>query len=32
VRRRVSDGPRCPVVHGEAAANGIPTTPEPQEV
>jgi hypothetical protein len=32
VRRRVSDGPRCPVVHGEAAANGMATAPEPQEV
>jgi hypothetical protein len=21
-RRRVSDGPRCPVMHGEAAADG----------
>jgi hypothetical protein len=31
-RRRAGDGPRCPVMHGEAAANGIPTTPEHQEV
>jgi hypothetical protein len=31
-RRLASDGPRCPVMHGEAAANDMATTPEPQEV
>jgi hypothetical protein len=31
-RRRAGDGPRCPVIHGEAAAAGVAATPEPQEV
>ncbi len=31
-RHQDVDGPRCPVIHGEAAADGVATTPEPQEV
>ena len=31
-RRPAGDGPRCPVMHGEAAAAGVAATPEPQEV
>ena len=30
-RRRVGDGPRCPVMHGEAAADGAEVAPEHQE-
>jgi hypothetical protein len=29
--RRAGDGPRCPVVHGEAAAAGIAATPDHRE-
>jgi hypothetical protein len=31
VRRRVSDGPRCPVMHGETPAAGAESAPEPHE-
>jgi hypothetical protein len=31
-RHRAGDHPRCPVMHGESAANGMATTPEPREV
>lgn len=29
--RRAGDGPRCPVMHGEAAAGGAEAAPEPEE-
>jgi hypothetical protein len=31
VRRRPADGPRCPVMHREAAAVGVTAPPTPQE-
>jgi hypothetical protein len=30
-QRRAGDGPRCPVLHGEAAVADVTATPEPQE-
>jgi hypothetical protein len=31
-RRQLPDGPPCPVIHGEAAADGGADAPPPQEV
>ena len=30
-RRRAGDGPRCPVMHGEATADGAAAASEPEE-
>jgi hypothetical protein len=30
-RRHPNDGPRCPVLHGDAAPGGVAATPERQE-